>query len=352
MKNLHEHNDPNQPPNTPFKNERMKFVFIPNLSPFMLQGHDTYINRSMNNDQIDSSSEEDLSFVQIAREGSVDKDSHKYVNFLVENISIPVTDSFVDSNFSIVKKIGTGSFSKVYEVLDKSYNRFALKISNLVTNNTERMRYKGEINILAQLSSSEKFLKLFNAWEQDSHIYILTELCNYGNLKDRFSELPSMSKRDIFDMMQKMTCALNELHQKYKIVHMDIKPVNFLFRKPDDIIISDFGLSFHSECNVEVDCEGDKYYLAPEVLQGKPTFSSDIFALGITFYEVFTLSKLPDSGTEWQAIRSNDFTFLKIDNEFYYFYELIFKMLAQNPYDRIPLTLVNLELERFKSYFR
>ena len=65
------------------------------------------------------------------------------------------------------------------------------------------------------------------------------------------------------------------------------------------------------------DQEGDKYYIAPEVLEGKVSTAADIFSLGLILLELVTNIDLPSSGEAWEALRYNaNFTLSNIESTF------------------------------------
>ena len=90
-------------------------------------------------------------------------------------------------------------------------------------------------------------------------------------------------------------------------MHLDLKPANVLITFEGVLKIGDFGLAQEcSSTNEGVDIEGDREYMAPEMLKGKATRSADIFSLGLMTLEAAGNVALPDNGPTWVALRSGD----------------------------------------------
>jgi len=90
-------------------------------------------------------------------------------------------------------------------------------------------------------------------------------------------------------------------------IHLDLKPANVLITFDGALKISDFGMATRWPASRELEREGDREYIAPEVLEShrydKPV---DIFALGLTMIEAAGNEALPPNGPEWQSLRSGD----------------------------------------------
>lgn len=112
------------------------------------------------------------------------------------------------------------------------------------------------------------------------------------------------------------------------MIHFDIKPANILISPAGTLKIGDFGLASRwprvrpteilRECGLggtftfpdtvaKLEREGDRVYMAPEMLQGVFVMAADIFSFGLVILEVATNICVPDGGMPWHALRSNDF---------------------------------------------
>lgn len=91
-------------------------------------------------------------------------------------------------------------------------------------------------------------------------------------------------------------------------MHLDIKPANILINFEGSLKIADFGLAqpINRKKGDGNDVEGDREYMAPEVLKGHAGPSSDVFSLGLMILEAAANVVLPPNGPSWQMLRSGD----------------------------------------------
>ncbi len=126
--------------------------------------------------------------------------------------------------------------------------------------------------------------------------YIVTEMVPGQSLLEVFKTAPRPLS-EVIELAARMTEAVHELHKQH-VVHLDIKPDNFLQRPTGEMVCIDFGLSRHDELPDLLSEEftipmGTFPYIAPEqYLRQRNDLRSDIFALGAMIYELAT-GKMP-----------------------------------------------------------
>ena len=190
-----------------------------------------------------------------------------------------------------IKKLGKGSFGKVFQVRNKSTNKFyaCKKLSKL---NMNKAQFQKEVDILMKMDHPN-IIKLYEVFESDNSIYLIMEECFGGELFDRI--LKRIKKNDLYNekeackIMQQVIGAIEYCHNN-GIVHRDLKPENLLYayegeEENNPIKIVDFGLSQNINYNKTLSSKvGTAYYVPPEILAGKYNEKCDIWSAGVILY--------------------------------------------------------------------
>ncbi|RVW51687.1 Calcium-dependent protein kinase 28 [Vitis vinifera] len=148
---------------------------------------------------------------------------------------------------------------------------------------------KREVKILEALTGHENVVQFHNAFEDDSYVYIVMELCEGGELLDRIlaKKDSRYSEKDAAKVVRQMLKVAAECHL-HGLVHRDMKPENFLFKSTKEdspLKATDFGLSdFIKPGKKFQDIVGSAYYVAPEVLRRKSGPESDVWSIGVITY--------------------------------------------------------------------
>lgn len=171
---------------------------------------------------------------------------------------------------------------------------------------TDYEAFQNEISILRSLDHPN-IIKLFETWETDRICFLVTELCEGGELFYHITKKKHLTEAQSSSIMKQSFYALCYLH-KNRICHRDIKPENFLLYKEDDdshIKLIDFGLAKRVEPNEIMNKpNGTPYYIAPEVLKGSYTTQCDIWSMGVIMY-IMLCGKPPFGGKQNKDIINN-----------------------------------------------
>lgn len=217
----------------------------------------------------------------------------------------PLTTRSFLHDFTDFKKIGTGCYGEVYSCTRKlDLCQYAVKeIKNEMRSERERERVLREIYALATQGDNVHVVRFFSAWEQDGKLYIQTELCE-ASLAAIRKERGPQPEPVLREILLQIAVGLAYMHAS-NVAHLDIKPENVYATQRGVYKIGDFGLATVGDSD-EHDDEGDKRYLSWELLQNDKCdlFKADVFALGVTVYEMASAEPLPQQGEGYHRLRS------------------------------------------------
>lgn len=217
--------------------------------------------------------------------------------------------------FTAMGKIGKGGSSDVYCVMAENYKTFALKRVKLDDCDEHAVRgYKGEIDLLKQLTEVERVVRLFD-WELNDDKQELLVLMEKGDTDlNRILTLRLNGVDARFDSAftryhwKEMLECVQAVHE-HDIVHSDLKPANFLLVQ-GRLKLIDFGIAnaidTDNTCNVHRESHvGTPNYMSPESItdtnaseggkdgSGRPLKkdmrigkASDVWSLGCILYQM------------------------------------------------------------------
>uniref|UniRef100_A0A1D1YR11 non-specific serine/threonine protein kinase n=1 Tax=Anthurium amnicola TaxID=1678845 RepID=A0A1D1YR11_9ARAE len=197
-----------------------------------------------------------------------------------------------ESRYTIGKLLGHGQFGYTYVARDKANgDRVAVKRidKNKMIFSVAVEDVKREVKILQALTGHENVVQFHNAFEDDSYVYIVMELCEGGELLDRIlgKKDSRYTEKDAAIVVRQMLKVAAECHLR-GLVHRDMKPENFLFKSTKEdspLKATDFGLSdFIKPGKRFQDIVGSAYYVAPEVLKRRSGPESDVWSIGVITY--------------------------------------------------------------------
>ncbi|XP_053689709.1 serine/threonine-protein kinase Nek7-like [Sabethes cyaneus] len=155
-----------------------------------------------------------------------------------------------------------------------------------------------EHTILSQISHP-RILRYFGCFQTADAWNMVTEFAERGNLADflrrRFTSKMFLSQRTVLVKFIDMAEALQYLHQR-RVIHRDLKPENVLIGADNRLKLADFGIAkicvpSGGDDAMNMTIVGTPLYMAPEIASGKRyDFKSDIWPLGVIFYELCMLT--------------------------------------------------------------
>ncbi|TRY71038.1 hypothetical protein TCAL_06517 [Tigriopus californicus] len=194
----------------------------------------------------------------------------------------------VEDKYILKDVLGTGAFSQVRlaESKDNPGRLHAIKVIDKKALKGKEDSLENEIRVLRRLDHPN-VVKLLEAYESKSSVYLVMDLVTGGELFDRIVEKGSYTEKDAADLIKQVLDAVAYMHRE-GVVHRDLKPENLLYQCQDEdskIMISDFGLSKMEDSGIMATACGTPGYVAPEVLAQKPYGKSvDVWSIGVISY--------------------------------------------------------------------
>jgi len=197
------------------------------------------------------------------------------------------------ARYRILKRLGEGGMADVFLSQDELLNReVAIKVlrGNLSLEPVSVLRFQREANSASALSHPN-IVEIYDVGEENGHHYIVMEYIRGRTLKQLIQQRGALEINEALAIMDQLISAVAEAH-KNNIIHRDIKPQNVLIKDDGTVKITDFGIATVSDSLQLTQTDtvlGSVHYLAPELARGETaTFQSDIYSLGICFYELLT----------------------------------------------------------------
>ncbi|KAI8085773.1 kinase-like domain-containing protein [Gilbertella persicaria] len=218
---------------------------------------------------------------------------------------------YFEEKFHMIKNMGSGEYAEVWKVRCLNTNEeYAIKKSKVpFIGWDDRWLQIIEVDHLRRVKQSKHCVHMIDAWEEKGFLYIQLELCSNGSL-DRYIQLKheNIDEQTVWKIFYEIVLGLQDIHAA-NIVHLDLKPSNILIDDRGCIKISDFGISIQTPADMRwVKGEGDRRYMAPDLLREDFDKPADIFSLGLILLELATGIVLPGTGESWEMLRVGDFS--------------------------------------------
>ncbi|MEB8434449.1 protein kinase [Cocleimonas sp. KMM 6892] len=244
-------------------------------------------------------------------------------------------------NYTVDSELGRGGMATVYlAVQDMLSRNVALKVMlpDMARDENFRKSFLSEGKIIASLEH-RNIVRIYDVGViDDSILYMAMEHLANGTLKTKL-EKGKLSYAESLRILEQTSSGLDYAHVK-GYIHRDIKPGNILFREDDTAVITDFGIAKLQDTSGELTrmgyTMGTVQYMSPEQAVTTDLDSrSDIYSLGLVFYEMLTGKKAFKAESTIQAIHQHTTVAPpELPAEYSFLQPTIDKVLAKEPNDR------------------
>lgn len=207
----------------------------------------------------------------------------------------------LDSQYDIVSPLGEGGMGMVYKGWDKVLKRpVAVKKlrSELQASPRERDRFLKEAEMVASLHHPH-IVDIYTIIRDSSDTHLVFEYVSGMTLHELLNESPGrrLPPAQALEILRQISEAVDHAHARH-VIHRDMKPSNVMLADGGWVKVMDFGIArqiLDSLLTTTNTIVGTPVYMAPEQAMGAVVKESDVFALGVTLYELLTGS-LPFKG--------------------------------------------------------
>ena len=199
--------------------------------------------------------------------------------------------------YRFIEKLGATTHSSIYLAERESTGvKVVLKVLQQLPDVADNIgafdRFLQEYELIAEIDHPN-IVKIYDLGVSDDHAHIAMEYVDAGDLRRRITA--GITEPDAVRYLRQIASALAEIHG-VGILHRDLKPGNIMLRSDDTIALIDFGLAKRMRLRMELTDDGEifgtPYYMSPEQGHGNGVdHRSDIYSLGVIFYEMLTGQK-------------------------------------------------------------
>ena len=240
-----------------------------------------------------------------------------------------------------IRKVGSGGMCTIYLAeSERAGTLVVLKVFNQVPDVSERIigfdRFLQEYQIVAGLTH-QNIVRIYDLGIADDHAYIAMEHFPAGDLRQRMKTrlLPAAA----LSFLQQIASALQAIHA-VGVLHRDLKPANVMLRADGSPCLIDFGLAKANETEVSLtgsrEIFGTPYYMSPEQGHAEEIDQrSDLYSLGVMFYEMLTGQKPYTGATAMEVIYKHKRAELPpVGPQLAEYQPMLTRLLAKSPDDR------------------
>ena len=202
----------------------------------------------------------------------------------------------INDRYVLESEIGHGGYSKVFLAFDNiSLRHVAVKVlkCNVNKNPNEFLMFNQEAMTLAAINN-KNVVKVYESGVYEDNPYLVMDYVRGRSLREILTDKKYLLVDEVYEYSLQILNGLEAMHS-LNIIHRDLKPQNIIRKTDGTILLIDFGTAFISEVEYNLYQEksgsviGTIQYMAPELFLQQPgSIETDIYAFGITMFELFT----------------------------------------------------------------
>jgi len=215
--------------------------------------------------------------------------------------------AIIGGRYRLVALLGRGGMGEVYRADDLTLDQpIALKFlpEGVASSDTRVAQFHNELRVARQVSH-KNVCRLYDLGESDGRRFLTMEYVDGEDLSSSLRRFGRMPPDKAVQIARQLCAGISAAHEK-GVLHRDLKPANVMLDGNGDVRITDFWIAILG-ADADAGMAGTPQYMAPELLAGKPaTTKSDIYALGLILFEVFTGKRAYEAKTLGELRRLHD----------------------------------------------
>src|SRR5262252_2052746 len=219
--------------------------------------------------------------------------------------------AIIAGRYRLVALLGRGGMGEVYRADDLTLDQpVALKFlpEGVAETDTRVAQFHNELRIARQVSH-KNVCRLYDLGEADGRRFLTMEYVDGEDLASSLRRFGRMPPDKAVQIARQLCAGISAAHEK-GVLHRDLKPANVMLDGNGDVRITDFGIATLGGGAGE-GVAGTPHYMAPDLFAGHAaTTKSDIYALGLILFEIFTGKRAYDAKTLGELKQLHDTTAL------------------------------------------
>ena len=206
--------------------------------------------------------------------------------------------SIVAGRYRLVAMLGKGGMGEVYRADDLTLDQpVALKFlpENVAADPERLAEFHNELRVARQVTH-KNVCRLYDLGEFEGRRFLTMQYVDGEDLKSLLRRIGRVPEDKALQLARQLCAGLAAAHEQ-GVVHRDLKPANVLIDGDGHALITDFGLAVPAS-DTTSKLAGTPHYMAPEQFSGEPaSVKSDLYALGLVLFELFTGRRAHDADT-------------------------------------------------------
>jgi PAS domain S-box-containing protein len=217
-----------------------------------------------------------------------------------DTFSLMKMTELIADRYEKIEKLGWGSFGEVWKVLDiDREGRPPYYVAKIPRSKKLNSRSRKEADICQRLQDHPNAVKIIDVVEHRGRVVLVQEFVEGHSLKELMQSSIEEYEKERF--VKQLVDIVAHAH-KHRIMHRDIKPENILIKYDGTLKLLDYGVAKElKDRDISNTMVGSRPYMAPEQIMGRSQIASDVWALGVIIYALYT-ELLPFFDTNEKAL--------------------------------------------------